>query len=567
MRFKDIDTNIRNILSRISFISYIYHFIKKRFFGYKNVNNFFKKNLAEIQSLSRSKKNGKNILLATSMGSELVAWRLESVLSLALMKKGNNVEFAIDDGILPAHQNCIYAKYENNINSIIKKNEFKNVEDSCFKESSFLLNKAGIKINKFSSGIKEENLKEIDEICERIEIDKIREYKLDNVDVGEHAIAGALRFFAKATIENEPAADSVIRAYFKSALITTFCFRNIFKKRNINIVVLHHGIYVPQGIICSVAKSMGVKVVTWNIAYRKNRFIFSHDDTYHHTLIDEDISKWQNIEWSEKKEIELKNYLQGRWFGDDDWINFNQENPSVNHDSIIKKLLIDPSKPCFALLTNVLWDAQLHYPANAFRNMLEWVFETIQFFIERTDLQLIIRVHPAENTGRIVSRQKIIDEINTKFPDLPKNIKLIPANGDFTSYEVVSISNAALIYGTKMGVELSASGIPVVVAGEAWIRGKGVTKDATSKEDYLDILNKLPFDKNLGGEDLIKAKKYAYHFFFRRMIPINSVKEVSGWPPFDINLNNIAELQNIYDPGLELICNGITEGRDFIYED
>jgi hypothetical protein len=567
MRFKDIDTNIRNILSRISFISSIYHFFKKRFIGYKNVNNFFKKNLAEIQSLSRSKKNSKNILLATSMGSELVAWRLESVLSLALMKKGNNVEFAIDDGILPAHQNCIYAKYEKNISSIIKKNKFKNVEDSCFKESSFILNQAGIRINKFSSGITEENLKEIDEICEQIEIDKIREYKLKNVDVGEHAIAGALRFFAKATFENEPAADAVIRAYFKSALITTFCFRNIFKKRDINIVVLHHGIYVPQGIICSVAKSMGVKVVTWNIAYRKNRFIFSHDDTYHHTLINEDISKWQNIEWSGNKEVELKNYLQGRWFGDDDWINFNQENPSVNHDSIIKKLSIDPNKPCFALLTNVLWDAQLHYPANAFKNMLEWVFETIQFFIKRTDLQLIIRVHPAENTGRIVSRQKIIDEINVKFPDLPKNIKLIPANGDFTSYEVVSISNAALIYGTKMGVELSASGIPVVVAGEAWIRGKGVTRDATSKEDYLDILNKLPFDKNLDGEDLIKAKKYAYHFFFRRMIPINSVKEVSGWPPFDINLNNMTELENIYDPGLELICKGITEESDFIYED
>ena len=60
MRFKDIDTNIRNILSRISFISSIYHFFKKRFIGYKNVNDFFKKNLAEIKSLSRSKKNGKN---------------------------------------------------------------------------------------------------------------------------------------------------------------------------------------------------------------------------------------------------------------------------------------------------------------------------------------------------------------------------------------------------------------------------------------------------------------------------------------------------------------------------
>ena len=89
-------------------------------------------------------------------------------------------------------------------------------------------------------------------------------------------------------------------------------------------------------------------------------------------------------------------------------------------------------------------------------------------------------------------------------------VSCVGLDNGFTSYEVVSISNAALIYGTKMGVELSASGIPVVVAGEAWIRGKGVTRDATSKEDYLDILNKLPFDK-IDWTDLKVSEDYKYY--------------------------------------------------------
>ena len=79
---------------------------------------------------------------------------------------------------------------------------------------------------------------------------------------------------------------------------------------------------------------MGVRVVAWNIAYRKNRFIFSHDDTYHHTLINEPISKWDSINWSEEKNDRLLTYLQSRWFGDDDWINFNQENPNPKYKSL-----------------------------------------------------------------------------------------------------------------------------------------------------------------------------------------------------------------------------------------
>ena len=30
-------------------------------------------------------------------------------------------------------------------------------------------------------------------------------------------------------------------------------------------------------------------------------------------------------------------------------------------------------KPVIGLLTNVFWDAQLHYRANAFKDMLDWI--------------------------------------------------------------------------------------------------------------------------------------------------------------------------------------------------
>ena len=65
------------------------------------------------------------------------------------------------------------------------------------------------------------------------------------------------------------------------------------------------------------------------------------------------------------------------------------------------------------LLTNVSWDAQLHYPANAFPNMLEWLVRTCEYFATRPDLQLLIRVHPAEISGFPPSRQPMLGELRS----------------------------------------------------------------------------------------------------------------------------------------------------------
>ncbi|MGO8381610.1 hypothetical protein ACC745_39445, partial [Rhizobium ruizarguesonis] len=53
------------------------------------------------------------------------------------------------------------------------------------------------------------------------------------------------------------------------------------------------------------------------------------------------------------------------------------------------------------------------------------------------------------------------------------------------TYSLCEGSNAVIIYGTKTGVEMTAKGIPVIVAGEAWIRNKGLTLDADTPENYL----------------------------------------------------------------------------------
>lgn len=510
-----------------------------------------------------SKTCGKKILIATSVGSHLPATTLESLLAAALRVRGAEVHVFLCDSVLPACLGCEYAWFPH-VEQLVRGGPQKSLCNTCFSPANKMFSDLGVQIHRYSEHLSPVDWETAERISRNTGDSDMPNFVLDGLSIGEHALAGTLRFFAKATLEGEPQGPAVLRRYFEAALLTTFATRNLLGKVRFDAAVFHHGIYVPQGLIGEVARNAKVRVVTWNPAYRKQSFIFSHDDTYHHTLMWEPVERWQNMLWTAETEATIVNYLQSRWHGTQDWIWFH-DRPNFDVEAIYKTLGLDRSKPCIGLLTNVMWDAQLHYPANAFPNMLSWVVETIEYFSKRQDMQLIIRVHPAEVRGALPSRQPIVPEIRKRFPVLPENVFVIGPESDISTYTLAGLCDSVIIYGTKMGVELTSMGIPTVVAGEAWIRNKGLTLDATSHENYIAILDQLPFGKKMPEEQILLAKKYAFHFFLRRMIPLELTVPTTGWPPYRLALQNINQLRPGESVGLDVICDGILNGSDFIY--
>jgi hypothetical protein len=159
-----------------------------------------------------------------------------------------------------------------------------------------------------------------------------------------------------------------------------------------------------------------------------------------------------------------------------------------------------------------------------------------------------------------------VAELARAFATLPPNIFVIPPHVRVNSYALAKQSNAAIIYGTKMGIELAYMGIPTIVAGESWARNKGFTLDASSREDYLALLDRLPLSHELDEAVRERAAKYAFHFFFRRTIPLEFLTVQKGvWPPFRVALENVEPLLRGRSRGLDVICDGILEGAPFIY--
>jgi hypothetical protein len=508
-----------------------------------------------------------HVLLAPSVGQPAMT-TLESLLAVALTLRGARVDVLLCDEVLPACQNCMLGKLQDEwvTTEFLRHGPKREICVSCYSPAHAMFESLGVRVLRYGDFVEASEIETAWRLARTLTPDEIAAYTADGVPIGEHARAGAIRFFARTTLDKEPHGNDVLRRYFAAAVITRFAVERLMARHRYASVTFNHGIYVPQGIVGAVVRRHGVRVVNWIVAYRKNSFIFSHDDTYHHTLMNEPVGNWTGIEWDEEIDTELLDYLKSRWTGAEDWISFNRA-PETELDAIVGETGIDFSKPSIGLLTNVMWDAQLHYAQNAFEDMWDWVVTTIKYFDKRRDLQLIIRVHPAELRGHIKSRQPIAEEIAREIGPLPPNIYVIPPQSPVSTYSVMTRCDSVLLYGTKTGVELTSLGVPVIVAGEAWIRNKGITIDARSREHYLALLDTLPLRRRLDADAMQRAKKYAYHFFFRRMIPLGVVEPVPppSWSPYAVNVSRLDDLAPGHDVGLDVICDGILHGREFIY--
>lgn len=518
----------------------------------------------ELWDAARSRATGQKVLIASNIGGMPNVTVLESSLAVALTLRGAEVHVLLCDAALPG---CLRTEFRKLPSAdVITDYRLKDTMCAgCMAKGDAAYGPLGLKVHRIGQWTTAEERELARSISMETPVEQIPALRYLDMNVGEHAYAGALRFFARADLRGEPAGEPVLRRYLEASLVTAFAMERLIKEEGFSVAAFHHGIYVPQGIVGEACRKHNVRVANWQAGYRRNTFIFSHNDTYHHTLLEEETDTWQSMTWGPEQERWIVDYLQSRRGGTRDWIWFHNR-PDEDFATFANKMGIDRNKPIIGMLTNVMWDAQLHYRANAFENMLAWTLETIEYFKTRPDLQLLIRVHPAEIRGTVPSRQPLMGEIRKAFPTLPANVFIIPPESEMSTYAAMEHCDSVIIYGTKTGVELTSDGVPVIVAGEAWIRNKGLTMDASNREQYKQVLDSLPVGKGRDPQLAAQARKYAFHFFFRRMIPLEFlVPNQGGDSLYRVSLSKLEEMLPGNFIGLDTVCDGILHGSPFVY--
>lgn len=383
-------------------------------------------------------------------------------------------------------------------------------------------------------------------LAQNLSIEQIKNFQLEGINVGKHAYAGCVRYYANPFIEREKFGLELLKNYFESALKVFFAYKNITSETRYDLVIVNHGIYVPQGIIAELSNKMQIKTLCFATGYRKNTFMVSKGKSYHFD-IPEIVNFEEQLSGYDREKI--YEYLQDRRTGKNDWILFHETNSTK--DDIFNRI-IKKGKNNIVIFTNVLWDADVHFDQHFFPTMVDWLIQTINYLIQFENNNIIIRIHPGEKKGFVQSRVYLFDELKSRLQDsVYKQIVIIDSDDDVNSYDLATYANHNILYGSKLAIELAALGFKILIGGPSWTFGKGITVDPTSKDEYYMKLNEISHNtfNNLNVVDLEKALRFAYYIFFNRCIEISIFNKRNGDPPLrltkpTINSNDIVNIYN-----------------------
>ncbi len=282
-----------------------------------------------------------------------------------------------------------------------------------------------------------------------------------------------------------------------------------------DVVIVPNGTIQELGVVYRVARHLKLPTVTYEFSDQRQRIWLA----YNSEVMRQDTSKlWEASKDQPLREDQLermRSLMMARQRASM-WENFArlwQGKPAEGGEQARQKLGLD-QRPVVLLATNVLGDSLTLGRQVFSKSMAEWISRTVQYFIGRPDVQLVIRIHPGEV---LTHGQSMADVVQEVLPRLPENIRLIRAKDEINTYDLMEVADVGLVYTTTVGLEMAMMGLPVIVAGKTHYRERGFTYDPDSWVAYFKLLGHIlenPPEYRLSREQVNQAWQYAYRFFF-----------------------------------------------------
>jgi hypothetical protein len=164
--------------------------------------------------------------------------------------------------------------------------------------------------------------------------------------------------------------------------------------------------------------------------------------------------------------------------------------------------------PRFLLATNVVGDSSILRRAVAFRSQRDWLRQTVEFFRQRPQWNLVIRAHPDESFVRgkvVVTMGKVARGFAASAP----NILVIGGDEDVNSYALMNGVAGGLVWISSIGADMVARGIPVVAAARPKYHELALAAVPATIPEYFGAVARLATTKvEPTAEQRRRARQY-----------------------------------------------------------
>lgn len=353
-------------------------------------------------------------------------------------------------------------------------------------------------------------------------------------------------------IENH---EHLLKVHLQNLLMVSLAYERILDEQKPDRVVSNDSYYGMWAILEQHCKTRFIPFYShWPVT--KTRVAFAHNDAAMNLDFTRSWNELSKIALTVEDDVRINKWLSGdRALQIDTTRLAGHETNDPMLDIVVK------NKPTLVLAANVIWDLAALNKQIVFKDMMDWILETIEWFRKNPDFQLIVRPHPAESAPKIPRTRETVASVMELYEvNVPKNVFIFRSDAKVTLKDLYQKFNIRgfSVHTTTVGFEYPAQGVPVVTTAKSPYRGFGFTIDPNTKQDYFMQIDDLLRGnrKKVSEESQILARKfikfYQFHYYSDFGLFVGNPPEMT---------ENYLELLKNEDGPFGYVVNSIIDGQ------
>lgn len=306
---------------------------------------------------------------------------------------------------------------------------------------------------------------------------------------------------------------TLLRRHLVHAIMSVDLARAVLAVEQPEIVVLVNGKSVMYSYMFEVCRAAGVQVTTWEEGvYFNTGIILANNARAIDFPVDEAVWEAARQRPLSPAESSAVDEYFSRWRGQTatTYTYYDAEDRDIAR--IRAALNLSPSADLTSIFTNIVWDTNALDKDDAFENMMDWVFATIDLVARQPNGVLIVRAHPGETRLPFQTRTTVRALIEQRYDGIPQHVRVIDGASQFSSYEIARHSRRCAVYTSTLGIEFALMGLQPLICGLPYYARKGFTNDVTSREQYTRWLLTEPAPQ---GSDPVLLRRFMHLVLFR----------------------------------------------------
>ncbi|HWQ83118.1 MAG TPA: hypothetical protein VN363_01050, partial [Anaerolineales bacterium] len=206
-----------------------------------------------------------------------------------------------------------------------------------------------------------------------------------------------------------------------------------------DVIITPNGMILEMGVLYQVASALDLPVVTYEFGEQRDRIWLARNAEVMRQDTNDlwaarrdqplDASQWQQVQelFASRQRASLWENFSRRWQGQ----------PGVGGERVRQELGLN-ERPVILLAANVIGDSLTLGRQVFSASMTEWLQRTARYFVNRPDVQLVIRIHPGE---RYTKGPSVADVVRQALPEMPAHFRLVGANDPINTYDLVEIAD------------------------------------------------------------------------------------------------------------------------------